>query len=193
MPKINLAQETMRSQAIARRRRVIYAISSMLVVVIAAIYLGGYFLIKNVEGKVTDVNQRIASLESELKAREQDGEAIKEFNSRLVNVKAILKDHTRWSRVLTELERLVLPNVAIKSLKGGTKQSSITVDVSAPTIEAAADLVVSLQNAIGKNETYFKDVTASSLTAAKSDDQSAANGFSTVLNLSVKPEAFLSL
>jgi len=76
-------------------------------------------LTKNVEGKVANVDQRIASLESQLKTREPGGKEIKAFSSRLVNMKTILKSHTRWSQVLTELERLVLPNATIKALSGG--------------------------------------------------------------------------
>jgi Tfp pilus assembly protein PilN len=191
MPKINLAQETMRSQVIARRRKIIYVVSSVLLLIVAAVYAAGFFLTRNVEEKVAGVNQRIASLEGELRKKEPGGKEIKAFSSRLVNMKTALKEHTRWSQVLTELERLVLPNVTINSLKGGTEKNSIAVTVSTPTIEAAADLVVSLQNAIGKNETYFKDVTASSLAAVKGTDQATTSGFSTVLNLDVKPEAFI--
>jgi len=192
MPKINLAQETMRNQVVARRRKTVYAISSVLLLVVAAFYFGGFFLTKNVEGKVAIVNQRIAGLEGELRTREPGGKEIKAFSSRLVNMKTLLNDHTRWSQVLTELERLVLPNVTVKTLKGGTEKDLIAVEFNTPTIEAAADLVVSLQDAIGKNETYFKDVTASSLSTVKNTDQTVISGFDTVLNLGVKPEAFIN-
>ena len=190
MPKINLAQETMRNQVVARRRRVIYTISSVLLLIVAAVYFAGFFLTKNVEEKVATVNQRIASLESQLKTKEPGGKEIKAFSSRLVNVKLLLKDHTRWSQVLAELERLVLPNVTAKTLKGGTEKNIITMEVGTPTIEAAADLIVSLQNAVGKNETYFKEVVASALAANKGKEGETATGFSTVLKLTVNPEAF---
>jgi len=190
MPKINLAQETMRNQVVARRRRIIYTISSVLLIVVAAIYFVGFFLTRNVEEKVATVNQRIASLESQLKTKEPGGKEIKAFSSRLVNMKSILKNHIRWSQVLAELERLVLPNVTVKTLKGGTEKSLITLDVNAPTIEAAADLVVSLQNAAGSNVTYFKEVTASALSVIKQTEQVTTTGFSTVLKLGVNSEAF---
>jgi len=181
----------MRNQAVARRRKIIYVISSVLLLVVAAFYCSFYFLTKGVEEKVAAVNQRIASLESQLRTREPGGKEIKAFSSRLVNMKVVLNEHIRWSQVLTELERLVLPNVTLKTLMGGTEKSSITIAVSAPTIEAAADLVVSLQDTVGKNETYFKDVTASALSVDKDTvDSTKVTGVSTVLKLDVKPEAF---
>lgn len=191
MPKINLAQETMRNEAVARRRKIIYAISGGILLLVVAIYFSSYFLIKNVEGKINDVNLRISSLESQLRNREPGGKEIKAFSSRLVNMKNLLNNHTRWSQVLAELERLFLPNVIVETLKGGTEKNIVTIKVNAPTIEAAADLIVSLQNEVSKNETNFKDVVASSLSAIKNPDQSSkGGGFSTILNLNVKPEAF---
>lgn len=181
----------MRNQVVARRRKTIYVVSSVLLLVVAAFYFGGFFLTKNIEGKVAVVNQRIAGLESELRTREPGGKEIKAFSSRLVNMKTILKDHIYWSQVLTELERLVLPNVTVKTLKGGTENNLVTLEFNTPTIEAAADLVVSLQDVVDKNGTFFKGVTASSLSTVKdATDQTITTGFTTVLKLDVKPESF---
>lgn len=192
MPKINLAQETMRNQAIARRRKVVYLFSIVVLVIVGAIYSTSVLLTKNVEGKVAEVNTRIKSLEQELKTREVSAKQIKAFSMRLVNVESLLKNHTRWSTALGELERLVLPSVNVLGFSGGTDSKEIGMDVQVPNIETAADLVVSLENEAKNNETFFSNVIASSLGLSTSDSSSTtgSNSFSTKLKFTVKPEGF---
>ena len=196
MPKINLAQETMRNQAIARRRKVIYLFSVIILVIVGGLYLGIVLLTKNSESKVAEVNTRINSLDQELKSREVSAKQIKAFSVRLVNVESLLKNHTRWSTALGEIERLVLPTVNVLGLSGGTESREISMEVQAPNIETAADLVVSLENETKKNETFFSRVTASSLSMKSSNESgvsvSNANSlFSTKLKFVIKPEGLL--
>lgn len=192
MPKINLAQETMRNQAIARRRKVIYLFSIVILVIVGAFYFGSVLLTKNVEGKVAEVDLRIKSLEQQIKSREVFAKQIKAFSARLVNVESLLKNHTRWSTALSELERLVLPSVNILGLSGGADTKEITMDVSVPTIETAADLVVSLENEAKNNETFFSNVVASALGSSSSNSSTtnATAVFSTKLKFTVRPEGF---
>ncbi|MDO8512703.1 MAG: hypothetical protein Q7S57_05495 [bacterium] len=193
MPKINLAQETMRNQAIARRRKVVYLFSIVVLVIVGAFYFGVLLLTKNSEGKVAEVDKRIKGLEQQIKSREVSAKQIKAFSMRLVNVESLLKNHTRWSTTLSELERLVLPSVSILGLNGGADTKEITMDVSAPTIETAADLVVSLESEAKNNETFFSNVIASSLgsSSSSSSTPNASTVFATKLKFIVKPEGFL--
>jgi len=195
MPKINLAQETMRNQAIARRRKVVYLFSIIILVIVGAFYFGAVLLTKNVENKVIEVNTRIKGLEQQLKSREVAAKQIKAFSMRLVNVESLLKNHTRWSTALSEIERLVLPTVNVLGLSGGTDSKEISMEVQMPSIETAADLVVSLENEAKNNETFFSNVTASALGSSVADGSgsSTANvgGFATKLKFSINPEGFL--
>lgn len=191
MPKINLAQETMRNQVIAGRRKVVYVVSIVIIVFAAALYFGALLLTKNSEAKVAEVNQRILALQAQLRTREPAGKEIKAFSSRLVSMDTLLKNHVSWSRALGELERLVLPSVTLGSLAGGSDIREISMDVSVPNIEAAADLVVSLENTAKTNETFFTNVTATGLGSANNASV-AGSAFSTKLKFSVKPEGFLN-
>lgn len=187
MPKINLAQETMRNQAIARRRRLVYLFSIIVLAIAGIFYFSVLFLTKNTEAQIAVVDQRIKSLEQQLKTREVAAKEIKAFSLRLINVENLLKNHVRWSVALGELERLVLPSVKVLALSSGTDMKEITMDVQTPNIETAADLVVSLVNTAKLNETFFGNVTATGLS---SDATSATTGktFSTKLKFFVKPE-----
>lgn len=193
MPKINLAQETMRNQAIARRRKVVYVFSIVVLVIVAAFYFTAFLLTRSTEAKIAEVDQRIKNLEQQLKSREVVAKDIKAFTMRLVNVETLLKNHTRWSVALGELERLVLPSVNVLGLSGGADTKEITMDVQVPTIETAADLVVSLTNQAKTNETFFDNVTASALGVVNNNATvvSAAKTFATKLRFSVKPEGLL--
>ena len=156
-------------------------------------YLSSILLTKNEEGKLAEVNLRIKSLEQELKSREPSAKQIKAFSVRLVNVEGLLKNHTRWSTTLGELERLVLPTVSILGLSGGTDSKEISMDIQLPSIETAADLVVSLENEAKSNETFFSNVIASSLgsTSSSNSTLNASTIFATKLKFTVKPEGFL--
>lgn len=191
MPKINLAQETMRNQVIAKRRRVVYFLSTVLLVLVAGVYLTFLFLSKNVENKTEEIQQRIENLEAQLRAREPLGRDIKAFRSRLVNLDKLLKNHVRWSLVFTELERLILPNTVLSSIKGGADGKDFAMKVSVPNVDAAADLVVSLENSTGKNNTQLSKVSSTGLVPVQQKEGVASAGFTTTLKFEVKKEAFL--
>jgi Tfp pilus assembly protein PilN len=190
MPKINLAQETMRNQVIAGRRRMVYLFSIIVLAVVGLVYLGLFLLTRNTEGKVADVEQRIATLEQQLKTRDASGREIKAFSMRLVNIESLLSKHVRWSTALGELEKLVLPSVKVLGLSGGTDAKEVLMDVQVPNIEAAADLVMSLEDNAKSNETFFSNVTAQAL-GLGSGTTGAQAQYSTKLKFGVKPEGLL--
>lgn len=194
MPKINLAQETMRNQAIARRRRIVYVFTVLVLVIVGGIYAVAFMLTSNMKAKVDEVRTRVNVLEAQLKSREPYGKEIKAFSSRLVSMQSLLKSHTRWSVALTELERLVLPSVKLGSLTGSTDSKEVTMDVQTPTIEAAADLIVSLENAGESNKTFFTNVLATSLGRSKESSDNTktdTQAYSTKLKFTISPDGLV--
>lgn len=169
-----------------------YIVSVLIILVVVAVYLALLLLTQNVKGKTEIVNQRIQSLEAQLKTREPLGRNITAFRLRLVNMEKLLKSHVRWSSVLSELERLVIPSARVVSLEGGLQNKAIEMSVVAPDIGAAADLLVSLQNVADKNETFFNKVQGSSIAPLTTNEKNPTSGYSTTLKFDVKDEAFVS-
>lgn len=167
MPKINLAQEAIRNRLIARRRRLVYALSIVILAVVAGVYGLFALLARRVEGEAASVRRGIENLDAELRAHESEGREISMFRRRLKNVEILLGRHVRWSRALAELEQLIVPEAVFSSLAAdvGTRQFDALVHI--PSVDAAADLVASLQAKIGVNDTLFENVAVMSLRAAR--------------------------
>lgn len=176
MPKINLAQEAIRNQLIARRRRVLYGVSTLVLLVTTGVYGLALFLTNRERGQVEEVQRETAQLESRLKARESDVREAVLFRERLKSLAKLLPNRVRWSRIFEELERLTIPNAAFVAIKGHVDERAITAEVRVPSLDAAADLIASLETR-GDNATVFTDVLATSLKAV---EESSAGGVTSI-------------
>lgn len=158
MARLNLAAEVHRARVIAGRRRTFYFLSVVILVLVVGAWGLVYFLTKGVEEDIRAVEGEIAGLEAKLQSRRDDVRGIMLFLQRLTLLKERLDAHRGWSKVLAELERLVTPSATLHRLGGTAGAGSITIEAVVPTLEAAADLIASLQRAPETNETPFAAV-----------------------------------
>lgn len=193
MPKINLAQETIRNQLVARRRRILYLVSVLVLVVTVGVYGLSLFLTTREQERTEEVRREISRLESQLNAREVDVREALMFRERLKSIARLLPEHVRWSRVLEELERLTTPNTTFVSLKGQVTEKTLTAELRVPSLDAAADFIASLQHR-GENKTFFADVVATALKALEvstaPNTPATLTGYALTLRLSAADEAF---
>lgn len=196
MPKINLAQEAFRNELTARRRRMVYWLSILVLLLVLGAYGGVFLLASGVQADRDDVERDIAALQSQLNDRKEDVKQIIAFRNRLKILRSALSTHVQWTNLLSELERLVTPQAVFQGLEGTVRDKVIKASVAVPSIDAAADLVASLQNKMAVNETPFTNVTPVSLAAV--EQQSAVSGstptiigYSMVLGFLASQDAFL--
>ncbi len=183
----------MRNQAVARRRKVMYGFSVLMILVVGATYIALLMMTNNVDQKAIAVNERITNLDAQLKNREPLGKNITAFKSRLVNMQNLLDNHVSWSKILGEVEKLMLPNVRVTSLKAGLDTKSFELAVLTPDVGAAADLLVSLQDQTGKNDTYFVNVESTGLFPSTGEDKNTpVGGFVSTYKFKAKDGAFLA-
>lgn len=158
MPQLNLASEVYRAQVVARRRRLLYGVSSVLVLLILVAWGLPVFLASRVRGNIARVESETAQLEAQLQAKRDAVRPLVVFLRRLDLLKEHLAGHYGWSRVLAELERLLPPDATFQDLVGSTDDGSITAHILVPSVDAAADVVASLQAVEGVNDTPFRRV-----------------------------------
>lgn len=189
MQKLNLAAESFRAHIIARRRRVVYGLSAALLALLVASWAASFLLALRVESAIRDTEQGIARLDAELNTRKEDVRAIALFARRLALMKERLKAHVGWSKPLGELEKVATPPVRFRKIQGTAESGTVTADVLVPNLDAAADLVASLQRSEPNNPTPFLSVGVGSITEATGLPE-GEQGFALALRLTVPPEFF---
>lgn len=192
MPQINLASEVFRARLIARRRRTFYVLSGLVLLFAAGTWGFLLFLRARTEERIDSVGREIAGVEAQLQTRRPEVEAIKLFAQRLALLNDRLGAHVGWSNILTELERTVVPSAALKKLAGSVETGNISAEVVVPSLDAAADLIASLQRIQGTNETFFETVEAAGFSenASAAGGAPGASGYTVGLKLTVPKRAF---
>ncbi|TSC63204.1 MAG: hypothetical protein G01um1014106_552 [Parcubacteria group bacterium Gr01-1014_106] len=79
-------------------------------------------------------------------------------------------------------------NAQLTALSGTARTGRLTAQVLVPTVDAAADLIASVQNVRASNETMFSRVDVKSVAIAEG---TATPGYLVSLQLSVAPSRFL--
>lgn len=190
MPQINLASEVFRVRLVARRRRLFYGVSGALVVVIVSVWGLAVGLRLAVERAIDRVDGEIAAVDADLNLRRAEVHAIRRFAERLALLRERVPAQLGWSGVLGALERAVTPPASLRKLSGSTENGLLTVEALIPNLDAAADLLASLQYRPGANDTPFRSVEFSGVSAQKGLEEAA--GLSSLsLRISVPPEQFM--
>lgn len=167
MAQLNLAAEVFRSQVMARRRRVVYGIAMALLLLTLAAWGLPALLTRNLERNIAQADQEIATLDARLRARREEVRPVVLFLRRLEMLRQRLSGHFGWSPVFAQLERLTPPNAQFTALAGSAESGQLTAQVVVPTVDAAADLIASLQNIRGTNETPFASVDVKSVSISE--------------------------
>lgn len=148
----------------------LYLVSVIVLVVVVGAWGIAFLLTRKVEQRIADVEADIAGLEASLNSRRDDVRSIVLFTRRLSVLEERLNTHLGWSRVLGELERLTTPPVVFRELSGSVETSTVTAEVSVPTLDAAADLIASLQQVPGLNDSPFRQVDVDSISRVEGQE-----------------------
>ncbi len=166
MATINLAQESVRNQLMLRRRRTLYVLALFVLSIVGGAYGLLLFLTSRTQGQIDTVEAEVGRLEQRLNARKDDVQEIVLFRDRLKILRTVLGQRPQWSRFFDEIERLMLSSVQVSALTVARQEKTFSIDALVPTLDAAADLIVSFQNAKG-NPTSFAHVEVEGLKAVE--------------------------
>ncbi|TSC72837.1 MAG: hypothetical protein G01um101438_236 [Parcubacteria group bacterium Gr01-1014_38] len=187
MPQLNLAAEVFRSQLMARRRRMIYGLAIILLLLVVGAWALPALLTRSREQRIQDVNRKIGTLDAQLQARREEVRPVVLFMRRLEMLKQHLDDHFGWSPILAEFERLTPPVARFTALVGSAETGQLTAQVLVPSVDAAADFIASLQNVRGVNETLFSRVEVKNVAVSEG---TGAQGYIVSLRLPVPRSLF---
>lgn len=186
MPKINLAQETIRSQILEKRKRMLYLFSVVVLVLVVATYLVLFLITSNIETQTENIKTDVAQLDAQLKASESVVKEVVSFKNRLASIDGLLKNHVKWSAFFDELEKVSTTSSNYQSLKGAVENGTIEATLNLPSVSSAASLVASLNNS-SENKTSFSNAQAVSITSQASE---TASGYGVSLEFTAGRAAF---
>lgn len=187
MPRLNLAAEVHRARLISRRRRAVYVLSVLVLVLVVGAWGLAFLLMRQVEKRITGIEGEIAHVQAGLSSRRDDVRDIVLFTRRLDLLTERLAAHVGWSGFLAELERLTIPPATFRTLGGSAETGVINAKVVVPTLDTAADLVASFQRVPKTNETPFTRVEVENFAALEGQEET---GFEVALQLTAPPELF---
>ncbi len=174
MSTINLAQESIRNQVRAKRRRTTYIASVAILLVSAGVYF--LFLVLELNQQITlkAWQNRTADLDAELNTRKEESAEVKAFAQRLETAGRLIKDHKIWSKVLAELERLTTAETKHTLIEGESVKNKVTATFDVGSLKSAADMAASIENVADENKTMFSQVFVK--TAKRNENASSVPG-----------------
>lgn len=186
MPEINLAAEVFRVRLVARRRRVLYALTVLALLLVVGAWALPFVLTRRVEDETRRVEADIAAIDARLVERREEMRSILLFRRQLAILQARLDERVGWSRFFTTLEQLAPPDVGFQKLLGTVETARIEAEVSVPHLDAAADLLASLKHAPDFLAPPFTSVESAGFSRSSAEP----GKLSLRLRLSVAPSVF---
>lgn len=188
MPEINLAAEVFRARLIARRQRLLYVVSGGIALVLLGAWAVPVWFTRAVRAQIQDTETQTVAIEARLNERREEVRSLVLFQRRLSLLQQHLDGRVGWSLVVSSLERLTPPDVVYRSLRGSVASSTIDATVVVNSLDAAADLVASLQQGPGETEKPFGIVEVTSVQSNEASTE--AGNFLVHLRIPVNPSAF---
>lgn len=147
MPQLNLAAEVFRAHLVSRRRRTIYVLSVVLLLLVVGSWVVPFLLMRQVRSQISTVQQEAEGIHAQLNSRREEVRGVVRFRQQLALLKTRLDERVGWSRILTALERLTPPDTVFAQLGGTEEEKRLQVEVLVPNLDLAADFIASLQQA----------------------------------------------
>ncbi len=164
MVKITLAPGEAEKKAVRTKQVIAYALSVIIILVVAGVYFGITTAISSTKDKTESVNTDINNIK---KSFENEKEIIKEivtFQKELKNLRTLLNNHIGWYGILKSLEAKTLTNdLQITNLEGEAGKS-LTVKGKALNLVAIAKFMEALK-------TMTPNVTSVELISARVSEQ----------------------
>ncbi len=144
--QINLAPETQYALAARQRRRKLYFISLIIVIIFVAV-LGSLLLYKRVLARqLSSLDTDIATLETEIARLGPDVSRVQLFEGRLDAYNELLVGHRKQLSFLLELEKLLPAPTILKEVTFSHSRKVFEVHGSTPNIDLVAQTLASLAN-----------------------------------------------
>jgi len=175
MATINLAPETRYVVEQKRQRRVLFAISLGIGLLLALLW-GALFATRAiVGGRLTETTNRIATVETEIAQLESVAERITLFEARTAALKQLTKTRLGWDPFLKEIERLLPASAVLTTLSVQGHEGAVQLTGVTPDLDLLAQALASLKDQTG-HATLFSE--ASLRNATQQTAEAAANGLS---------------
>lgn len=188
MAQLNLAAEVFRARLVARRRKLLYVLAVVLLLLAVGGWALPFLLARGVQARTVSIRREIKSLQAQLNSRRDEVKKIILFRQQLALLKERLDGRIGWSRVLTVLERLTPPEAVYDQLGGSQEESRLSAEVLVPNLDTAADLIASLQQAPEFTPDPFASVGVVSVDRVQVGETEAR--YRIRVNLTAAPEVF---
>ncbi len=149
MPSINLAPGTQYVIAARKRRRRLYGISLLIVVVFAVGWMLMYGYVLSLRNTSEDIQGQLASANQRIQTLREDAKRVALFEKRLVDIRTLLENHISWDRVFGDIERLLPPDTIITGLDARSDNTTLTLQGRTQNIDQVALAVASLTSSAG--------------------------------------------
>lgn len=145
MQEINLLQTKIkdRNTASEKRNNLVITMLSIILVILALVTGGFFFLAKTNVSKTAQVDQENTDLRTKLDARKNDMSAAIAFQAQLINIRTVLAGHIYWSVFLDELAKTTYTKTEFKSFLADSN-GKIHAEGQVPTYTDMGKLILAL-------------------------------------------------
>jgi len=157
MATVNLVPGTQHLIVAQQRRRALFAVSVVLIVILAAIW-GTLAIWKNAAQKSVDEAQaRLDSLQTHLVETQGVANRIVLFEQRLQAMNTLLTNHLSWDPFFQQLEQLLPANAYLEQFNADSTTGMVKVVAHVPALDDIAQTVASLKNS-ATHQTLFTNM-----------------------------------
>lgn len=154
MANINLAPGTQFVALARKRRRRLFLVSFVLLVLLGGVWLGLVAFKGQAEAAQTQVEARLNTVQTEIAKLGSEVTRVELFEDRLVELDALLDAHLEWGTLFEELQRLLPPPTVINAATINADSGELNLTGVTPDIDTVAQTLTSLSS--GPNhETLF--------------------------------------
>lgn len=144
MATINLAPGTQYLALVRKRRRRLFLISFLLMIVLGGTWLGLLAYRNSLKTTERNLVDQLNRVETEIARLGSEGERVDLFEKRLAEVDQLLDSHFNWNVMFEEIQRLLPPPTQLTSTRISTDRGSLSLQGTTPDIDTVAQTIASL-------------------------------------------------
>lgn len=156
MTQINLAPGTQYIAYARRRRRLLYSTAALICLVLLVVWIVVARLQASSEQRHDTLTTSLQSVEGDIARAAEAVRRIEQFENRLAAMEVLLANHTTWTPVLGELERLLPVGTAIEQLVIERETGELKLTGVTPNFDEVAQTFASFMSSANR-PTLFAD------------------------------------
>lgn len=171
MAAVNLAPTNPYEALARRRRRTVLSATAILIVLLLAVWGGIFIWQTSVNTRLTNTQQRLSAVETEIANLQVVADRIVLFEKRLTDLNALLSRHILPNRLLLEVERTLPAGTVLTALSSNLTEGALQMTGRAASVDEIAQTIASLKNRADR-PTFF--VTTDLLSANRREEGATA-------------------